>query len=157
MEELCSLATSLSLLEHLASIFKFSITAMPNYCLSAPCLNGGTCFNDDGGFYCQCPPRFAGHTCNMSKYILGCGWLVGWVSGWNCVHWPQVSLYWSISLLFLSFLLQLCLTTASAPPVWTVDPASIITEAFTVTVHLGSMATPVTRVSTCWDVGGWVG
>lgn len=33
-----------------------------------PCANGGTCFNGQLGYSCQCPSQFTGDTCNDGKY-----------------------------------------------------------------------------------------
>jgi len=32
------------------------------------CQNGGTCFNNQGGFTCKCPPNWTGKLCNQGKF-----------------------------------------------------------------------------------------
>jgi len=32
-----------------------------------PCQNGGICVNNHGGFTCQCPSTWTGHTCNQGN------------------------------------------------------------------------------------------
>ncbi len=34
-------------------------------CAASPCLNGGTCLNNDGGFSCSCNPGFEGDLCDQ--------------------------------------------------------------------------------------------
>ena len=41
-----------------------------NECLDNPCLNGATCNNIIGSYYCTCPPGFKGPLCGSSKYII---------------------------------------------------------------------------------------
>lgn len=40
-------------------------------CLSSfpPCLHGGTCFNIDGGYTCQCPIGWRGKNCEIGQEI----------------------------------------------------------------------------------------
>ena len=40
-----------------------------DYCASNPCMNGGTCFNDDKSFKCICTGQYTGITCQECKYI----------------------------------------------------------------------------------------
>ena len=37
-----------------------------DYCLSAPCLNGGICNKILDGYECQCPSGFEGDDCQVS-------------------------------------------------------------------------------------------
>ena len=37
-----------------------------DYCLSAPCLNGGICNKVLDGYECQCPSGFEGDDCQVS-------------------------------------------------------------------------------------------
>jgi len=41
-----------------------------NECLANPCLNGATCNNIIGSYYCTCPPGFKGPLCGSSMYIV---------------------------------------------------------------------------------------
>ncbi|KAH9523482.1 hypothetical protein Btru_040133 [Bulinus truncatus] len=38
------------------------------YCISSPCKNGGTCFEKDSEFWCECPDMFAGEVCEALLY-----------------------------------------------------------------------------------------
>ena len=33
-------------------------------CASSPCINGGSCFDEDAGYTCNCPSQFFGDTCS---------------------------------------------------------------------------------------------
>lgn len=41
-----------------------------NECESAPCLNGGTCFDAVNGFTCSCASGYTGSVCESGKRIL---------------------------------------------------------------------------------------
>lgn len=41
-----------------------------NECESAPCLNGGTCFDAVNGFTCSCPFGYTGLVCETGKTIV---------------------------------------------------------------------------------------
>ena len=41
-----------------------------NECLSAPCLNNGTCVNTQGSFKCLCPPGYEGEFCQTSMFYM---------------------------------------------------------------------------------------
>lgn len=41
----------------------FYLSADIDECSSSPCLNGGTCFNGIGHFYCSCPREYSGVVC----------------------------------------------------------------------------------------------
>jgi len=38
-------------------------------CLSAPCMNDGTCYSDEDEdtFVCHCPQGFTGHDCSFAQ------------------------------------------------------------------------------------------
>ena len=44
----------------------------PQGCLTAGCLNGGSCLFDEGKdtFACSCNPQWGGETCHMSKVLV---------------------------------------------------------------------------------------
>ena len=50
--------------------FSLLIYYLENPCESDPCLNGGTCFNDDQGFECFCVPEYTGQICASGKTLL---------------------------------------------------------------------------------------
>ncbi len=39
----------------------------PDVCLSQPCMNGGTCKEIVGSFYCQCDTAYSGDDCSMGE------------------------------------------------------------------------------------------
>lgn len=41
----------------------------PDPCLSEPCQNGGTCDRLTDDYRCLCEPGYAGHHCELGKYI----------------------------------------------------------------------------------------
>uniref|UniRef100_A0A1I8JNS9 Delta-like protein n=1 Tax=Macrostomum lignano TaxID=282301 RepID=A0A1I8JNS9_9PLAT len=43
-----------------------------NECLSAPCANGGSCVNTEGGYSCQCPAGFEAIDCRLNARRGGC-------------------------------------------------------------------------------------
>ena len=40
------------------------------YCASDPCLNGGTCQNEDTNFACECAEGWIGETCSGKNHSL---------------------------------------------------------------------------------------
>ena len=51
------------------SLFSRFFLSAPEYCTSAPCLNGGTCKETVTGYSCHCKSRFRGDNC---EGIQGC-------------------------------------------------------------------------------------
>ena len=41
----------------------FIMFAGSHPCDSFPCYNGGTCHEDEGGYWCECHPGYDGHRC----------------------------------------------------------------------------------------------
>lgn len=39
------------------------ICRLIDYCTSSPCLNGGTCVQEVGGYTCKCPSGYTGPNC----------------------------------------------------------------------------------------------
>ncbi|XP_068707230.1 fibropellin-1-like [Montipora foliosa] len=46
----------------------FSLVRTPEYCTSAPCLNGGTCKETNSGYNCLCKSRFRGPNCEVENH-----------------------------------------------------------------------------------------
>lgn len=75
---------------HLSAICNFFIIA----CDSAPCQNGGQCYNDGYnsilGYYttyrCECPPFWGGKSCDVSKFLT-----VLYLEFINIVSFPNAS------------------------------------------------------------------
>ena len=40
-----------------------------NECISAPCLYGGTCMDEPGGYSCTCAAGYTGTECQTGLYI----------------------------------------------------------------------------------------
>ncbi len=53
------------------TLFTFSVATcffsvcLGDACASQPCMNGGTCMKDNGGFRCVCPPGYSGSQCEI--------------------------------------------------------------------------------------------
>lgn len=39
-------------------------------CIPNPCLNGGTCSEEEVGISCVCLPGYGGHTCETGELLL---------------------------------------------------------------------------------------
>lgn len=39
-------------------------------CSLKPCLNGGTCYNNEGSYTCFCPPGWTGVNCETGTLML---------------------------------------------------------------------------------------
>ena len=42
-----------------------ALLSLDDPCASQPCMNGGTCMRDNGGFRCVCPPGYSGSRCEI--------------------------------------------------------------------------------------------
>ena len=38
-------------------------------CVNNPCINGGTCYNNEGSYTCFCPPGWEGPNCEIGKNL----------------------------------------------------------------------------------------
>jgi hypothetical protein len=46
-------------------IITFFVSYLGDPCASQPCMNGGTCMRDNGGFRCVCPSGYSGSRCEI--------------------------------------------------------------------------------------------
>jgi hypothetical protein len=40
-----------------------------DFCASDPCQNGGICFSERSGYYCECKDDYAGRNCDRGQYL----------------------------------------------------------------------------------------
>ena len=59
-----------SLIEFFSCFTKTVIVLAVGECLFNPCKNGGTCYTNDGSYYCVCPNRWTGQNCKIGKFLL---------------------------------------------------------------------------------------
>ena len=53
-------------------LFLLSENGNIDHCYSHPCLNGGTCTDQQDGFMCSCPHLFNGTMCENDLSVYGC-------------------------------------------------------------------------------------
>src|SRR4051812_37112565 len=77
-------------------IIKYFVELNP--CASLPCLNGGTCVNNESCFTCLCTMGFTGRLCEFREFILILGILNSFPTflSVNCVYLSP--LYYSLLL-----------------------------------------------------------
>ena len=53
---------------YISAVARYILNADTNECLSMPCVNGATCTDTEGSFFCTCTTGFTGQLCADGKF-----------------------------------------------------------------------------------------